>query len=178
MSEEPINGEIIPAGAIAPRVTMTEAIFEAILEDISEGIPLRQICRRPDRPSKSEYYRYRDGCDLAADVENRDTIISGRLARVAKARLDGFDALSEETLDIADDGTNDWIERERQDGSTYEALNGEHVQRSKLRVETRLKLLAVWDPKRYGPRVDHTSSDGSMTPRGLGDFYGDDEPKK
>jgi hypothetical protein len=32
-------------------------------------------------------------------------------------------------------------------------LNAEHVQRSKLRIETRLKLLAKWNPKKYGERV-------------------------
>jgi hypothetical protein len=32
-------------------------------------------------------------------------------------------------------------------------LNAEHVQRSKLRIETRLKLLAKWSPKKYGERV-------------------------
>ena len=40
-------------------------------------------------------------------------------------------------------------------------LNGEHVQRSKLRIETRLKLLAKWDPRRYGDRLalDHGVQD-------------------
>jgi hypothetical protein len=32
-------------------------------------------------------------------------------------------------------------------------LNSEHIQRSKLRIETRLKLLAKWNPKKYGERV-------------------------
>ena len=32
-------------------------------------------------------------------------------------------------------------------------FDSEHVQRSKLRVETRLKLLAKWDPRRYGDRL-------------------------
>lgn len=73
----------------------------------------------------------------------------------AKARLDGFDAIAAETLRIADDGSNDYMERLSKDGeSTGAAFNAEHVQRSKLRVETRLKLLAKWDPKRYGDRME------------------------
>ena len=32
-------------------------------------------------------------------------------------------------------------------------LNGEHVQRSKLRIETRLKLLACWNPSKYGNKT-------------------------
>src|SRR5690606_9448739 len=50
---------------------------------------------------------------------------------IAHARTLGFDAIAEETLAIADDKDGD-------------------VQRDRLRVETRLKLLAKWDPKRYG----------------------------
>jgi hypothetical protein len=32
-------------------------------------------------------------------------------------------------------------------------IDGGDVQNRKLRIETRLKLLAKWDPKRYGERV-------------------------
>jgi hypothetical protein len=68
----------------------------------------------------------------------------------------GFDAIAEEALEIADDGSNDWMERRRKDGSTEEVVNSEHVQRSKLRIETRLKLLAKWSPKRYGDKQTHS----------------------
>jgi hypothetical protein len=67
---------------------------------------------------------------------------------IARAREIGYDALAEECLKIADDGTNDYVEGER-----GPQLNSEHIQRSKLRIETRLKLLAKWSPKRYGERV-------------------------
>jgi hypothetical protein len=70
----------------------------------------------------------------------------------ARARADGFDAIAAETVRIADDGQNDWMEKNDPENPGY-ALNGEHVQRSKLRIETRLKLLAKWDPKRYGERT-------------------------
>jgi hypothetical protein len=67
---------------------------------------------------------------------------------IARAREIGYDALAEECLKIADDGTNDYVEGER-----GPQLNSEHIQRSKLRIETRLKLLAKWNPKKYGERV-------------------------
>ena len=40
--------------------------------------------------------------------------------------------------------------------------NTEWISRSKLRVETRLKLLAKWDPKRYGDKItqEHVGADG------------------
>lgn len=87
----------------------------------------------------------------------------GFAARIAHARDVGFDAIGEEALEIADDGTNDWIERENErTGRTETVLDNEHVQRSKLRIETRLKLLAKWCPKRYGEKLttELTGPDG------------------
>ena len=41
-------------------------------------------------------------------------------------------------------------------------LNGEHVLRSKLRIETRAQaFLAKWDPRRYGD-VKHVTLDGEV----------------
>lgn len=77
-------------------------------------------------------------------------------ARIARAREEGEDAIAAECLTIADDATNDWMERSGQDSPGY-TINGEHVQRSKLRIDTRLKLLAKWNPRKYGERLDHTS---------------------
>lgn len=114
-------------------------IVEVVIEGLSDGAPLRQLARI-NGFSKSAWYRL-----MEADKE-----IAGR---VAQARARGFDALADEAIEIADDGRNDWETRERDDGSTDEALNHEHVSRSKLRIETRLKLLACWDPKRYGAKA-------------------------
>lgn len=41
-------------------------------------------------------------------------------------------------------------------------LNTEHVQRSKLRIETRLKLLSKWFPKKYGDKLDVTSAGNEL----------------
>ncbi len=71
---------------------------------------------------------------------------------IARAREVGFDKIAADVLPIADDISEEPASR-------------------RVRVEARLKLLAKWDPKRYGDRIDHTSSDGSMSPRGLTDFY-------
>jgi hypothetical protein len=58
-------------------------------------------------------------------------------AQVARARELGFDAIAEDVFDIAD-GTR--------------AIS-EHVQLSKMRIDTRLKLLACWNPKKYGSKA-------------------------
>lgn len=44
---------------------------------------------------------------------------------------------AEETIDIAEDGRNDWEERETRNGGTYIALNREAIERSKLRIGQR-----------------------------------------
>lgn len=65
----------------------------------------------------------------------------------------GFDQLAHECLEIIDDGRNDWVERQASDGRSLGwQVNTEAILRSKARVDTRLRLLAVWDRAGYGPQ--------------------------
>lgn len=76
-------------------------------------------------------------------------------ARIARAREDGEEIIAAGCLEIADDSRNDWVEKFGKEGEFAGwQFNAEHVQRSKLRIETRLKLLAKWNPKKYGDKVD------------------------
>ncbi len=63
------------------------------------------------------------------------------------------DALFDETLEIADDGRNDWMERHNEEG---EAIgwreNGEAIRRSQLRIDTRKWIAAKLRPKKYGDK--------------------------
>ena len=115
--------------------TYDPVIAAEICERLSDGIPLREICRQPGMPPWQTVYSWME----------RDASL---VEAIARAREIGYDALAEECLKIADDGTNDYVEGER-----GPQLNSEHIQRSKLRIETRLKLLAKWNPKKYGERV-------------------------
>lgn len=109
--------------------TFPPEVWEDILSKISDGTPLREICREDGMPSYRVFYnRMADDSDLAA--------------RFARARIEGFDAIAERT-------------RETARGSGDSAGD---VQRDKLIIETDLKLLAKWDPKRYGDRVAHELS--------------------
>lgn len=75
--------------------------------------------------------------------------------RYAQAKAECADALVEEIIDIADDGTNDWMEVHDKDGACVGyKLNGEHVQRSKLRVDSRKWIASKLKPKKYGDSVD------------------------
>lgn len=103
----------------------TPEVEERIIEGLTDGVPLRVLCRQDDIPSWRTVY---DWINADADFASR----------VAYARDLGFEAIAEDILDIAD-GT---------------PAISDHVQRSKMRIDTRLKLLACWSPKRYGNKQD------------------------
>jgi hypothetical protein len=75
-----------------------------------------------------------------------------------RAKEESADALLEETLDIADDGSNDWMESNDPNNPGYRA-NGEHVQRSRLRVDTRKWAMSKLKPKKYGDKLDLGNAD-------------------
>lgn len=56
--------------------------------------------------------------------------------------------MADEIIEIADDGSNDWMEREGK-----AAPNGEMVNRSRLRVDTRKWLMSKMAPKKYGDKM-------------------------
>ncbi len=114
--------------------------IEDVIQGISEGIPLREICRREGFPNYATIYLWMDSDKDFAQ-------------RFAHARERGHDVIADECLEIADHASNDWMDNHDPDNPGYR-LNGDHVQRSKLRIETRLKLLAKWNPKKYGDRVE------------------------
>lgn len=110
-------------------------IVDAVIEGVSRGTPLLQLCREW-QVAKSTWYSW-----LECDGE-----LSGRFA---EARVKGFDAIAERLRLTAR-------------GLTEEA-GGESsgdLQRDKLIIETDLKLLAKWDPKRYGELIKLAGADG------------------
>jgi hypothetical protein len=132
----------------------TPELWAELIERISAGEPLQQICRDAHMPSAAVVYDWTDPTG-----ESRPNGVPATLSTdFARARHIGHDAIAAGTLEIADDARNDWMERNGSDSPGW-ALNGEHIQRSKLRIETRLKLLAKWD-KRYGDKVEHTGAGG------------------
>lgn len=68
------------------------------------------------------------------------------LERYKLARKAAVMAISEELLPIADELGED-----------------EHVQRSRLRIDTRLKLLEALQPETFGKKLDLSNKDGSLS---------------
>lgn len=130
-----------------------EKIANLICTRLALGDSLNAICKKKIYPSKSTVYLW-----LLNHPEFSDNY---RRARELQA-----ETYLDEMIEIADDGTNDWMERKNKEGEIIGwALNGEHVQRSKLRVDTRRWNMERMAPKKYMPqsKIDHTSTDGSMS---------------
>lgn len=79
--------------------------------------------------------------------------------RYARAREAQAHFLADEILEIADDGSNDWTERQ-QGEDAITVVDHEHIQRSKVRIDARKWLMAKMAPKRYGDKLAVTGADG------------------
>lgn len=89
------------------------------------------------------------------------------LAQYTRAKQEQADFLAEEMLDIADDGTNDFMTITKGDAS-YVVENKEWTSRSKLRVETRKWLASKLKPKKYGEKLDVTTDGEKITTYNVG----------
>lgn len=119
---------------------------ETICAQLAEGMSLREICRQDGMPDKATVMRW-----LHSNEGFRD--------QYARAKEIGIEAIAEDILDIADDASNDWMERRGSDGeSAGWQLNGEHVQRSRVRIDARKWLLSKLAPKKYGEKVQQELS--------------------
>lgn len=111
----------------------TNAI-NTVLAGLRAGTPLAVICRGTGMPNDDTIRMW-----AASDAD---------LARsIACARVDGFDAIADRMRATV---------RGKTSGEGGESTGD--VARDKLIAETDLKLLAKWDPKRYGDSVRHAHS--------------------
>lgn len=133
---------------------ITPTLVETVIDRVVDGRTLKSVCRDEDIPCT----------DAAIRLWLSRNTDSPLFARYAHARDLGVDAMVEEMLDIAHDGSNDWVTKTDKKGNEYTAFDHEHVQRSRLRVDALKWYIVKLAPKKYGDRVqtDVTSSDGSF----------------
>lgn len=124
----------------------TQELADKICEQLAVGYSLRTVSKDAELPSVETIFKW-----LRTNPEF--------LEQYARAKQEAADAMAEDILDISDDATNDWMEDNYDKGKTpgY-ALNGENIQRSKLRVDTRKFLMAKMKPKIYGDKIDMTTN--------------------
>jgi hypothetical protein len=126
---------------------------EKLALEICSRIPnetLREICKDEHIPTKTTIFAWL--------LDGKHKEFSDQYDKAMEIRVDN---LFDEIEEIADDSTNDYMERQNRDGSTYEVLNSEHVQRSRLRIDTKKWKLQKLEPKKYGDRL-HTEHSGSI----------------
>lgn len=119
-----------------------------ICERLADGETLRAVCATPGYPDERTVRRW------ALDDKHPFS------PQYTRARELGYHKMADDLIEIADDGTNDYVTKSNKDGSTYEALNAEHVQRSRLRVDIRKWLLSKALPKMWGDKLELTGKDG------------------
>lgn len=116
----------------APRKFDRDSITTAICARLALGEPMAVICRDIGIPRRTVNQWRQDDPDIAAQFD--------------EARDDGWDAIAHRTRATA-----------RGKGESTK-----DVQRDKLIIENDHKLLAKWDPRRYGDKhqLEHTGPGG------------------
>lgn len=123
----------------------TAELGDAICARLADGESLRSVCRDESMPSKQTVFSWM-------------RLHPAFLDQYARAKEESADALSDEMLDIADDGRNDWMKRNAEGDAGWVA-NGENVQRSRVRIDTRKWLASKLKPKKYGEKLAVGGSD-------------------
>ena len=134
MSEDVNDPQQKPRKKIGRPSKYTPELAAEICERLSNGEPLRQICRDDHMPAWTRIY----------DWMGRDEALSGAIAR---ARDIGADAIAEEALEILDSPPEYVLTKQG------EAVDSGYVTWQRNRAEMRLKLLAKWNPKKYGDKT-------------------------
>lgn len=116
----------------------TKKLAETICARIAQGEGLKSICQADDMPGAPTVYRWLRMKDYAEFRE-----------MYARAREDQQDHWANEIIEIADDATNDWVERQT-NRETITVVDSEHINRARLRVDTRKWLMAKLAPRKYG----------------------------
>lgn len=142
MSEDPPN----PVGR---PTKYTENIAVSICSQAAKAVSMNTICMPDDMPDSRTVFRW---------LANNEEFCQ----QYARAKEECADFIAEEILEIADDSEHDYITKTRDDGSEYEVVNHDHIQRSRLRVDARKWYAGKLRPKKYGEKVhqEHTGPDG------------------
>jgi len=115
----------------------TNKIDEEICLRLAEGESLNRICKDPHLPHRSNVMRW-----LLSDSD----VYKKFRDNYANAREIQYQFMADDILDIADNGTNDYMESTDPDNAGYK-LNGENVGRSRLRVDSRKWFMSKVLPK-------------------------------
>ncbi len=124
-----------------------ESKFNLIIEKIEYGLSLRKSLKDEGMSSRTFFEWLKED--------------EGKQKQYAHACEERSEKIFEEMLDIADDGTNDYMTIEKGD-MLYNVEDKEVVNRSRLRIDTRKWMLSKMMPKKYGDKLDVTTNGKDM----------------
>lgn len=117
-----------------------QEIFDSIIERIEIGESVISAVKSDgNRIARSTLYQWIDADKVCAD-------------RYARALASRAERMFEELIEISDDGRRDYTA----DDDGREVINHDHIQRSRLRVDTRKWMLSKMLPKKYGEKIETT----------------------
>ncbi len=123
----------------------TPEVAADICTRLAEGESVRSICRDGAMPA------LRTVMGWLFDGEHEEF-----LQQYASAREVQAEVWADEIVGIADDAAGDLTT----DKDGKDVVNHEHIQRSRLRVDTRKWIASKLLPKRYGDKLQHTGEGG------------------
>lgn len=126
-----------------------QEIASQLCAQLAEGISLRTVCKSPDMPGLSTVFKW---------LHKHPEFVE----QYARAKEESAEAMAEDILDIADDGTNDWMTIQK-GKLEIEVPDKEVIMRSRLRVDTRKWLMSKMKPKKYGEKLDMTTDGQPLT---------------
>lgn len=132
--------------------TYTEEMADELVNWLANGQTLREFCRQEGKPAWRTVYAWLDANEAFH-------------ARFARARELGQEAIFEDTLRIADTPMVGVTKNYK--GDVIEVKEEDMLGHRKLQIETRLKLLAKWNPKKYGEKVETTHRGDPTAPLAL-----------
>lgn len=133
----------------------TPELGDQICELIAEGLSLTRVHEKL-KADGAEY------SPTPAVINTWALKIPEFTEQYSRARIIQAHCLADDILAICDDGSRDTITRYREDGTEYDAIDHEHINRSRLRVDTRKWYLSKVLPKLYGDRIE-VNSTGEVT---------------
>lgn len=120
----------------------------------------RILKEEPDMPSISKFWAWMGEKSECGTLTHEARDFRDQYARAKQLQAEYMENL---LLEIADDSRNDYIDKVNKDGSVSRVLDQEHIQRSRLRVDTRKWLMAKLHPRKYAETFKH-GGDADLPP--------------
>lgn len=124
--------------AVGRPTKYNQAIDDEICERLASGQSLNSICKDAHMPHRANVMRWL--------LATNNPVYDAFRDNYALAREIQYQCMADDIIDITDNGSNDYMDQMDEQTGGYK-LNGENIQRSRLRVDTRKWFMSKVLPK-------------------------------